>query len=122
MSSHCADSSLLPLAGDERAGEGGISCLYTQPQSDAPLWDTYRESLSQEFIICLSMNVHRAKLSAKPNVQCVPNFLCFKAPEAGTLWNRGRDTSLVANQELLSLALDHSQPFSNQLIPFAPTS
>jgi len=87
VSSHCADSSLLRLAGVERAREGGISCLCTQPQSDGPLWDTYRESLSQEFIIWLSMNVHRGKLSTKANVQCVPNSMSFKAPEAGMLWN-----------------------------------
>lgn len=53
--------------------------------------------MSQEFIIELSMNTQCRELSAKPNVPSVPNSMCFEVPEAGILWKREKDSSLVVN-------------------------
>jgi hypothetical protein len=36
--------------------------------------------------------------------------MCFEVPEAGILWKREKDSSLVVNYECISLALDHDLP------------
>lgn len=101
--SPCAYSHLLPLARVERAREWGLSASEEDlPLHIAIIWCLSlgyieRELLSQEFIIELSMNIQWGELSAKPNVPSVPNSMCFEVPEAGILWKREKDSSLVVN-------------------------
>lgn len=45
--------------------------------------------------------------------------MCFEVPEAGILWKREKDFSLVVNLGSISLVLDPDQALSSQLIPFS---